>query len=135
MSKTSPTSFKKAPAKVFTVASRTLQSEVPMTDLNGLLHRYREAQNFPERSGNSYGDVSDYPKDKLEALLAAAEQTQNAVEAFKSLPMDIRIACGHDPRNLDLWLQAHPGAFDAYSKTEEPVPAEPSEDATGRTPS
>jgi len=93
----------------FKLPSRTRQSETAATDLNAIVARHRKA-GMPFPDDKPYGDVTNMPKDRLEAL----GQIQAAREAFESLPFKVRQAVNHDPRRLEEWLVNNPELARSY---------------------
>lgn len=87
----------------FTEPTRTRHSESVYTDLNTIVAKYQKAGALPP-SDLLYGDVSDFPVDRLEAL----QRIDAAREAFESLPFKVRQAVDHDPRLLEQWIAANP---------------------------
>lgn len=89
--------------KFFYKPSKTRASEMPSTDLKRLVQRFQLAGGLPP-SHLSYGDATGYPGSKLEAMQAI----ERARDAFAGLPLKVRQAVGHDPRNLEDWIRSNP---------------------------
>lgn len=113
--------------KDFHLPSRTRQSETASTDLGKLVQRYKLAGGLPP-STLTYGDVSDFPADRLEAL----QRVASAKEAFDALPLLVRNACGFDPRRLEEWVVGNPDlAREAgLLKPRDPEPSSPAKPAS-----
>lgn len=83
--------------------SKTRRSEMPSTDLKSIVRRYNLSGGIPP-SQLQYGDVTGLPGSKLEGLILIEE----AMEAFRELPLAVRQAIGHDPRALEAWIVSNP---------------------------
>lgn len=113
--------------KVFNKPSKTRASEVANTNLKALVDRFRLSGGFAPPM--QYGDVSDLPTSRLEAM----EVIQAASDAFYDLPLKVRQAVGHDPRNLDTFIAGNPELarqFGLLAQASTPtIPAEQSQPA------
>jgi phage internal scaffolding protein len=81
--------------------SKTDQSYKKSTDINVLIAKYQKTgivPNLHQRTG-SYGDFSEVP-----TLEDAFERVNSAIEAFNSLPADIRKLMDNDASQLASWL-------------------------------
>lgn len=89
--------------KHFLKPSKTRASEMASTDLKTIVSRWRLA-GAPPPSHSQYGDTTTLPTTRLEAML----RIDAAQDAFRSLPLKVRQAIGHDYRNLEAWIAANP---------------------------
>jgi phage internal scaffolding protein len=103
--------------------SKTDQSFKISSDINALMARYAKTKILPnlnERQG-VYGDFS-----QATTLEEAFESVHAAVEAFNSLPAEVRKAMDNDPSKLELWLSDENNQEMAvkYGLKEKPVAAD-----------
>lgn len=88
--------------KTFYEPSLTRASEAAHTDLKKLVERFRISGQAPPPQ--NFGDVSSLPQSRLEAM----ERMQDGLDAFAGLPLKVRQAVGHDPRQLEAWIAGNP---------------------------
>lgn len=106
----------------FTEPSRTRGSETPSTDLQTIVNRYRQVGALPP-STLQYGDATELPTSRLEAM----EIIASAAAAFADLPLKVRQAVNHDPRNLEAWIKGNPELARQYGLFDDPKQPSPSE--------
>ena len=80
----------------------TDQSYKNSCDINSIMKQYEKTGLLPQQTSipAKYGDFSETPD-----LIQAFNIASRAVEAFDSLPPDIRKAMDNNPENLEIFIQ------------------------------
>lgn len=96
----------------FEQPTRTRHSEAAALHLPSIVARYAprdirgriDLDALVQDPSRQYGDVTDLPTSRLEAM----ERIRDSIEAFQELPFKLRQSINHDPRLLEQWIVANP---------------------------